>query len=128
MASSNVSNSQGAITPRWDEALVFPALLSQERRKLLFALVDGPKVGFDLQVGKGTALPKKARRSNSFLSSTTKNLKVLTDAGLVVPLENPQDRRQRLYSLTPETQVTMVDDLAVFDFGFLVARLSEDGN
>ncbi|MDB6028707.1 MAG: hypothetical protein JWM68_4930 [Verrucomicrobiales bacterium] len=56
------------------------------------------------------------------------DLKVLINAGIVVQLENPQDQRCWLYALAPGLKVTVGDGETVFDFEFVVARLSADGN
>ncbi len=124
---SNSSNSRITNPPNRDEKAICRALISAARRKMLFALaVGGPKTAADLApIGRGAGICDSRRGP---VSATLKNIKVLIDAGLVIQLENPQDRRRCLYGLAPGLNVTVKDGQAVFDFDFLVARLSADGN
>jgi DNA-binding transcriptional ArsR family regulator len=126
-SSSNTAISAASARP-FDEEQVFSALANVARRKLMVALAkDGPQRVVDL-VHAGKAFRPRYKVKHPGTDSTTKNLKVLMDAGIVVTLANPQDGRKPLYTLAPGLKVSIVDGLTVIDFGFLVARLSADGN
>lgn len=94
----------------------------------MFALaVGGPQTAANLtQAGRGKG--RYCKTATGYLDRTLKNLKVLIKAGIVVQLEDPQDQRRWLYALAPGLKVIVGDGETVFDFDFVVARLSEDGN
>ena len=127
MAIPSFSDSGAATPGKWNEELIFSVLTSQARRKLLVALATGgTQTGADL-MHAGKARGQCSGRS-IFLDSTLKNLKVMMKAGIVVRLENPQDRRRPLYALAPWIKVTINIHDTVIDLDVCVARLSADGN
>jgi hypothetical protein len=111
--------------PKCDPELTFLALKSPARLKLVGALAGrGPQIGADLKsFGRGHG-PSSGHRI--FLDSTLKNLKQMVAAGIVVQLENPQDRRRPLYALTPLAKVTRGADETTVDFGFCFVRFPVD--
>ena len=102
-------------------------MTARPRRKLLVALASGgPQTAGELiHVGKGDGVCTSAR---NFLYSTTKHLRLMVEAGLVIEFENERDRRKTIYGLSPDVKFWVEGDDTVFDFGFLVARLTVDGD
>ena len=127
MALPGISGSGDANLPQIDEELTYSVLTSQARRRLLVALVvDGPQTGVDLKhAGRGYG---KCTGHRVFTQSTLANLKKMVQAGIVLQYDHPSDGRRVLYGLSPTVKVAKEGDDTVFDFGFIVARLSADGN
>jgi hypothetical protein len=125
MSSISKTGASGAL--KFEEDLVFATLAGRPRRKLLVALANGgPQMAADLlHAGKGR-FPNPNRTCN--LEATLKNLKVMVDAGIVLQLENPQDRRRPLYALTPGLTVALNSEHTTVDFGCCMVRLSPDGD
>jgi hypothetical protein len=127
MALPDNSDFDEASTPKLDEELTFSVLTLQARRKLLVALAaGGPQTGADLKHhGRGY---RSCSTQRNFTDSTIKNLKLMVKAGVVLELDHPTDGRRVLYRLSPRVKVSREGDDWVFDFEFIVARLSVDGN
>ena len=96
---------------QWDQELVFTTLADANRRRLFLSLVRN---------GAQTADSLKGSQP---VSSATKHLAVMREAGLVEISENPRDGRRYLYRLTPKVPVTKTEKGAVVDFGFCMFRL-----
>src|SRR3954453_3768070 len=109
MAISSFSGSGSATMRTWDEELTFSVLAVQARRKLLVALATGgPQTGADLKhIGRGRG---PCGNHKNFLDSTLKHLKLMIKAGIVVRLDNPQNRRRPLHALASGIKVTTEGD------------------
>ena len=128
MSIPNDGTSERPAATKWNEELVFAVLASRPRRKLMVALVDREaRSGGDL-IPAGKGVRTRCTRRLNYLDSTTKHLKLLIDAGMVVQSENKEDRRRPLYALHPNVTAERNGDDIVFDFGFVVARIDPDGN
>jgi hypothetical protein len=114
-------------TPRYDPEVIFSVLNARPRRRLLFALaLRSPQSAADLMhVGKADG---RCNGNYSYVDSTSKHLNVLVAAGLVVREEDMQEGRRWLYSLAPGLDITVEGDRKVFDFGFIAARISANGD
>ncbi|MDB6027384.1 MAG: hypothetical protein JWM68_3607 [Verrucomicrobiales bacterium] len=122
-----MTNVLAANLPKIDEELTYSVLTSQARRKLLVALAcDGPQTGANLKhVGRGKG---RGTRPKHLTNCTLMHLKRMVEAGIVLKLDHGTDGRRVLYSLSPAVKVSKDGDDTVFDFGFIVARLTADGN
>ena len=127
MAIPGNGNVATANFPRIDEALTFSVLKSRAKRKLLVALAcEGMQTGVDLKhVGRGFGC---CTGHKVFTQSTLMHLKKMVEAGIVLKHDHSSDGRRVLYSLSPAVKVTRDGADFEFDFGFVVARVSADGN
>ncbi len=102
-------------TPRWNEDLIFSAMVEHVRRHLLVALATGPKDGRELKEIVRKSFP-----------NTLKHLALLCKAGLVIKKENSSDGRKPFYALNPEIPPVVTDTLLILDFKDYLFRLPLD--
>ena len=91
----------------WNEELFFSTLADRNRFRIFLSLARN---------GAQTAEAVKGQQP---VSSATKHLAVMRQAGLVQLLENPRDGRKYLYALSPSVPVEKTEKGATIDFRLL---------